>query len=75
MEAFEQVGIKEFTKSFGGMVFKSTKVEHHENGRISKIYFEIQPRVINKVLDDDNEQEVQINNENEQSLENVDTDN
>lgn len=42
MEAFEKVGIREFTSNFGGMVFKSTKVEHHANGRISKIYFEIQ---------------------------------
>ena len=42
MEAFEKVGIKEFTKSFGGAVFKSTKVEYHKNGRISKLYFEIQ---------------------------------
>ena len=42
MEAFEQVGIKEFTKGFGGIVFKSTKVEYHKNGRISKIYFDIQ---------------------------------
>lgn len=42
MEAFEKVGIKEWTKYFGGMLFKSTKVEYHENGRISKIYFDIQ---------------------------------
>ena len=42
MEAFEKVGIKEFTKSFGGIVFKSKKIEYHKNGRISKIYFEIQ---------------------------------
>lgn len=42
MEAFEKVGMREFTKDFGGAIFKSTKVEYHDNGRISKIYFEIQ---------------------------------
>lgn len=42
MEAFEKVGMKEFTKSFGSASFKSVKVEKHENGRISKIIFEIQ---------------------------------
>ena len=40
MEAFEKVGIREFTNSFGGVIFKSTKVEYHSNGRISKIYYE-----------------------------------
>ena len=44
MEAFEKAGMKEFTKSFGGAIFKSTKIEHHENGRISKIIFEIQTK-------------------------------
>lgn len=39
MEAYEEVGMKDFTKDFGGAVFKSTKVEYHKNGRISKIYF------------------------------------
>ena len=42
MEAFEKVGIKDFTKNFGGALFKSTKIEFHKNGRISKIQFEIQ---------------------------------
>ncbi|MBR2289637.1 MAG: hypothetical protein IJ867_03285 [Clostridia bacterium] len=42
MEAFEKVGMKEFTKSFGEKVFKSSKVEYHQNGRISKIVFEVQ---------------------------------
>ena len=42
MEAFELVGMKDFTKNFGAVIFKSTKVEHHENGRISKIVFEVQ---------------------------------
>ena len=42
MEAFEKVGIKEFTRNFGNALFKSTKVEYHKNGRISKIVYEIQ---------------------------------
>lgn len=42
MEAFEKVGMKDFTKSFGGAIFKSTKIEYHDNGKISKIQFEIQ---------------------------------
>lgn len=42
MEAFEKVGMKDFTKSFGGAIFKSTKIEYHKNGKISKIQFEIQ---------------------------------
>ena len=41
MEAFEKVGIKEFTKNFGAVIFKSTKVEYHDNGKISKIEFEV----------------------------------
>ena len=44
MEAFEKVGIREFTKNFGGVVFKSVKVEYHKNGKISKIYFEMQKK-------------------------------
>ena len=40
MEAYEKIGIKEFTKNFGVISFKSTKIEHHKNGRISKIYFD-----------------------------------
>ncbi len=42
MEAFEKVGLKDFTKNFGNALFKSTKVEYHKNGRISKIIYEIQ---------------------------------
>ena len=42
MEAFEKVGIKDFTKNFGGVLFKSTKIEYHKNGKISKIQFDIQ---------------------------------
>ena len=42
MEAFEKVGMMDFTKNFGGLVFKSVKVEYHLNGRISKITYEIQ---------------------------------
>ena len=42
MEAFEKVGMRDFTKSFGGAIFKSTKIEYHDNGKISKIQFDIQ---------------------------------
>lgn len=42
MEAFEKIGMKEFRKNFRNELFKSTKVEYHKNGRISKIIFEIQ---------------------------------
>jgi len=42
MEAFEKVGMLDFTKNFGGFIFKSIKVEYHSNGRISKIFYEIQ---------------------------------
>lgn len=44
MEAFEKVGMKEFTKNFGSLIFQSSKLEYHENGRISKIYFEVQSK-------------------------------
>ena len=44
MEAFEKVGIKEFTKNFGVLMFKSTEVKYHNNGKISKIVYEIQPK-------------------------------
>lgn len=44
MEAFEMVGIKDFTRNFGNAIFKSTKIEYHKNGRISKIFFEIQSK-------------------------------
>ena len=44
MEAFEMVGMKDFTKMFGGVIFQSTKVNYHKNGRISQIYFEVQPQ-------------------------------
>lgn len=42
MEAFEKAGMSSFTDNFGTDIFKSTKVEYHENGRISKIVFEVQ---------------------------------
>ena len=42
MEAFEMTGMKEFTQKFSSVIFQSTKVEYHKNGRISKIYFECQ---------------------------------
>ena len=42
MESFEKAGIKDFTENFGTMIFKMSKIEHHKNGRISKIYFESQ---------------------------------
>lgn len=44
MEAFEKVGIKDFTKNFGGAIFKSTKIEYHKNGKISKIQFDIKTK-------------------------------
>lgn len=43
MEAFEMVGMKEFTESFGSALFKAKNIEYHKNGRISKIEYEIQP--------------------------------
>ena len=45
MEAFEILGMKEFTEMFSDVIFQSTKVEHHKNGRISKIYFECQSQL------------------------------
>ena len=42
MEAFEIVGISDFTKNFGSAIFKVTNIEYHKNGRISKIEYEIQ---------------------------------
>ena len=44
MEAFEKVGIKDFTKNFGGAIFKATKIEYHKNGKISKIQFDIKTK-------------------------------
>jgi uncharacterized protein YxeA len=41
MEALEQIGISGFTKAYSSAIFKTTKTEKNENGRISKIYFEI----------------------------------
>ena len=41
MEAFEMVGMKDFTRNFGNALFKSTKVKYHKNGRISEINYEI----------------------------------
>ena len=43
MEAFEIVGISDFTKNFGSAIFEPTNVEYHKNGRISKIEYEILP--------------------------------
>lgn len=45
MEAYEKVGMKDFTKNFGGLVFNSEKIEHHKNGRISKIYFVVKSKI------------------------------
>lgn len=42
MEAFQKIGIEEFTKLYGSQKFKCVKIDYHENGRISKILFEIQ---------------------------------
>lgn len=41
MEAIEQVGISEFTRLYGSLNFECTATEYHENGRISKLTFEI----------------------------------
>lgn len=40
MEKFYKVGIKEFTKYFGELNFECTKVNYHENGRISEMFFQ-----------------------------------
>jgi hypothetical protein len=41
MEALQEVGIMQFTESFGSALFKVNNIEYHKNGRISKIDFEI----------------------------------
>ena len=41
MEAFYEVGIDEFTSLYGEAEFECTSIEYHENGRISKMNFEI----------------------------------
>lgn len=41
MEAFELSGMRSFTTLYGGVEFKCRKPEYHENGRISKLIFEI----------------------------------
>lgn len=40
MENFYKVGIKEFTQYFGELNFECTKVNYHENGRISEMFFQ-----------------------------------
>lgn len=47
MEAFEKVGLKDFTRNFGNAIFKSTSVKYHKNGRISEIVYEIQNNNLN----------------------------
>ena len=42
MESFYTASINDFTKYFGGINFKSSKIDYHENGRISSITFEEQ---------------------------------
>ena len=42
MESFYIAGINDFTKYFGGINFKSSKIEYHKNGKISSIIFEEQ---------------------------------
>lgn len=42
MESFYTAGINDFTKYFGSINFKSSKVNYHENGKISSITFEEQ---------------------------------
>lgn len=41
MEAIQEVGLSEFTRLYGSLNFECTKTEYHENGRISKLTFEI----------------------------------
>ena len=41
MEAFELAGMTEFTRLYGGVEFECVDTEYHENGRISKIKFDI----------------------------------
>ena len=42
MESFYTAGINDFTKYFGSINFKSTKINYHKNGKISSITFEEQ---------------------------------
>lgn len=41
MEAIQEVGLSEFTRLYGSLNFECTETEYHENGRISKLTFEI----------------------------------
>ena len=41
MEAIQEVGLSEFTRLYGSLNFECTKIEYHENGRISKLIFEV----------------------------------
>lgn len=41
MEAYAVSGMTSFTTLYGGVDFKCVKKEYHENGRISKLVFEI----------------------------------
>lgn len=41
MEALEKIGLSEFTRLYGSANFKCSKTEYHQNGRISKLDFEI----------------------------------
>lgn len=41
MEAYAISGMTSFTTLYGGVEFKCVKKEYHENGRISKLIFEI----------------------------------
>lgn len=40
MENFYKVGIQKFTQYFGELNFECTKVNYHENGRISEMIFQ-----------------------------------
>lgn len=42
MESFYTAGINDFTKYFGSISFKASKINYHENGKISSITFEEQ---------------------------------
>jgi hypothetical protein len=41
MEALEQIGVSGFTKAYASALFKVNSIDYHDNGRISKISFEI----------------------------------
>ena len=40
MEKIYKVGVQDFTKYFGELKFKCSKLNYHNNGRVSEMYFE-----------------------------------